>query len=64
MPEPLRGLMQLSPATHFTSFAQAVLYRDAGLALVWPDLAAVAAIGGVFLALALARFRRTMAAAR
>jgi len=64
MPEPLHTLMQLSPATHFTSFAQAVLYRDAGLALVWPDLAAVAAIGGVFLALALARFRRTMAAAR
>jgi len=27
MPEPLRSLMQLSPATHFTGFAQAVLYR-------------------------------------
>jgi ABC-2 type transport system permease protein len=63
MPEPLHTLMQFSPATHFTSFAQAVLYRDAGLALVWPDLAAVVAIGGVFLALALLRFRKTMAAA-
>jgi len=64
MPEPLHMLMQASPATHFTSFAQAVLYRDAGLALVWQDLLAVAAIGGVFLGLALMRFRRTMAAAR
>ncbi len=64
MPEPLHTLMQASPATHFTSFAQAVLYRDAGLGLVWTDLAAVAGIGSVFLGLALLRFRKTMAAAR
>jgi len=64
MPDLLRNLMQLSPATHFTSFAQAVLYRGAGLALVWKELLAVAVIGSVFLALALSRFRGTMAAAR
>ncbi|WP_371036766.1 MULTISPECIES: ABC transporter permease [unclassified Rhodosalinus] len=64
MPDLLRNLMQLSPATHFTSFAEAVLYRDAGLLLVWKELLAVACIGGVFLALALSRFRGTMAAAR
>ncbi|RDC71095.1 ABC transporter permease [Rhodovulum sp. 12E13] len=64
MPEPLQTLMQASPATHFTSFAQAVLYRDAGLGLVWTDLAAVAGIGSVFLGLALLRFRKTMAATR
>lgn len=63
MPEPLRGLMELSPATHFTSFSQAVLYRNAGFSLVWTDLLAVVGIGGVFLGLALARFRKTMAAA-
>ena len=64
MPEPLRSLMHLSPATHFTSFAQAVLYRGAGFALVWTDLLAVICIGAVFLGLALGRFRKTMAAAR
>ncbi|HKK86190.1 MAG TPA: ABC transporter permease, partial [Roseovarius sp.] len=64
MPEPLRSLMQLSPATHFTSFAQAVLYRGAGFSLVWKDLLAVICIGAVFLGLALSRFRKTMAAAR
>lgn len=63
MPEPLRIVMQLSPATHFTSFAQAVLYRGAGLPLVWKDLLAVIGLGGVFLGLALSRFRKTMAAA-
>jgi len=30
MPENLQKIMQLSPSTHFVSFAQAVLYRGAG----------------------------------
>lgn len=64
MPEPLRSLMHLSPATHFTSFAQAVLYRGAGFSLVWMDLLAVICIGAFFLGFALSRFRKTMAAAR
>ncbi|WP_212525795.1 ABC transporter permease [Actibacterium sp. MT2.3-13A] len=64
MPEPLHTLMQFSPATHFTAFAQAVLYRSAGLALVWRELLAVAGIGAAFFALALARFRATMSASR
>lgn len=64
MPAPLRSLMQLSPATYFTSFSQAVLYRNAGLSLVWTDLLAVLGIGSVFLGLALSRFRKTMAATR
>ncbi|MGC9369562.1 MAG: ABC transporter permease [Paracoccaceae bacterium] len=64
MPEPLRSMMQASPATHFTAFAQAVLYRGAGLAVVWPQMLAMAGIGAVFFAFALARFRITMSASR
>jgi ABC-2 type transport system permease protein len=64
MPEALQTIMQVSPATHFVKFAQAVLYRGAGLGIVWPQLLAVAVIGGVFFLFALARFRVTMAAAR
>ena len=30
-----RTIMQASPSTHFVSFAQAILYRGAGLELVW-----------------------------
>jgi multidrug resistance efflux pump len=58
MPELLQALMQLSPSTHFVSFAQAILYRDAGFAVVWPYFAAVAASGAVFFGIALLRFRR------
>jgi ABC-2 type transport system permease protein len=57
MPPFLRTVMQASPSTHFVSFAQAILYRGAGIDVVWPKFLAVALIGGLFLALALFRFR-------
>ena len=50
--------MQASPTVHFVSFAQAILYRGAGIAVVWREFLIVAPIGGMFLALALLRFRR------
>jgi len=57
MPPFLRTLMQASPSTHFVSFAQAILYRGAGLDVVWPQFAAVTLIGGLFFVAALFRFR-------
>ncbi|MBV8309705.1 MAG: ABC transporter permease [Planctomycetaceae bacterium] len=60
MPEWLQKLVPFSPMTHFISFAQAILFRGAGLDVVWRDFAAVAAIGVVLFTLALARFRRTV----
>ena len=60
MPRPLQLAMQLAPSTHFIAAAQAILFRGAGLALVWPQLAAVAAIGAGLFALALLRFRRSL----
>jgi ABC-2 type transport system permease protein len=63
MPPFLRTLMQASPSTHFVSFAQAILYRGAGFDVVWPQFVAVALIGGLFLGLALLRFRRVTAQA-
>jgi ABC-2 type transport system permease protein len=63
MPVWLATLLQVSPTVHFVSFAQAILYRGAGFAVVWPEFAVVAVIGGFFLGLALRRFRRVAAAA-
>lgn len=64
MPAALRYVMQLAPSTHFTSFSQAVLYRGSGIEVVWPQLAAMVAIGVVLFAVAAWRFRGTMAAAQ
>ena len=57
MPPFLRTLMQASPSTHFVAIAQAILYRGAGFDIVWPRFVATAAIGAIFLGLALWRFR-------
>lgn len=61
MPPLLRTLMQASPSTHFVSIAQAILYRGAGLDVVWPQFIAMAFIGGIVLSLSLIRFRRVSA---
>ncbi len=64
MPPVLQVLMQAAPSTHFTSFAQAVIFRGAGIDIVWPQLAKIAAIGTVLFVFALTRFRATMSAVR
>jgi len=60
MPQWLQEVMRFSPTAHFVNFAMAILYRGAGFEIVWPRFAAVAGIGLVFFAGALARFRRTI----
>jgi ABC-2 type transport system permease protein len=60
MPETLQRIMQFSPSTHFVSFAQAVLYRGAGLDVIWQDSGVIAALGLLFFAVALMRFRRML----
>jgi ABC-2 type transport system permease protein len=60
MPEAVQYIMLAAPNTHFVMLAQAILYRGAGLAAVWPQFLAIAAIGTALFALALARFRRTI----
>jgi ABC-2 type transport system permease protein len=57
MPSWLASAMQVSPSTHFVSFAQSILYRGAGFDTVWPEFLAVAGIGGLFFGLAILRFR-------
>ena len=62
MPEAIQAIMALAPTTHYVSLAQAILFRGAGLDVVWPAFAMVAAIGAVFLALAHHRLRHTIGA--
>jgi ABC-2 type transport system permease protein len=63
MPAWLATVMQASPSTHFVSFAQSILYRGAGIDVVWPEFLAVASVGGLFFFLAILRFRSTAAQA-
>ena len=61
MPPWLATAMQASPSTHFVSFAQSILYRGAGIDVVWPQFLFVGLIGGVFFGLAILRFRSVAA---
>jgi len=61
MPPWLATLMQASPSMHFVSFAQSILYRGAGIEVVWPQFLMVAMIGGLFFVLAVLRFRSVSA---
>jgi ABC-2 type transport system permease protein len=61
MPEVIQQIMLLAPTTHFVSLAQAILYRGAGLSIIWPQLLAIIGIGSLFFLAALSRFRKTLA---
>jgi ABC-2 type transport system permease protein len=63
MPPWLATIMRASPSTHFVSFAQSILYRGAGIDVVWPQFVLVALIGGLFFGLAILRFRSVVAQA-
>lgn len=61
MPVWLQYVMRIiSPTPHFVAFSQAVLYRGADFSIVWPWLAAMAAIGSVYFVFSLYRFRRVI----
>ncbi|MCZ3379071.1 ABC transporter permease [Rhizobium sp. AG207R] len=60
MPGWLQNVMQLSPSTHFVALSQAVLYRGAGFAIIWPQMLALFGIGAAFFAVATLRFRKSL----
>ena len=61
MPHYIQDIVQFSPTTQFVTFTQAVIYRGAGLDIVWPQLLAISAAGALFLFIALTRFRSMLA---
>ncbi len=61
MPIWLQWIMRIfSPTPHFVAFSQGVLYRGAGLDVVWPEIVKIVAIGVAYFAVALTRFRKVI----
>ncbi len=60
MPELVQYVMLAAPTTHFVSAAQAVLFRGAGLASIWPQLLALLAITVLLFSLSWHRFRQAL----
>jgi ABC-2 type transport system permease protein len=63
MPQSLQTVMQAVPSTHFVKVAQAILFRGAGIDIIWPNLAVMVGVGGLLFALALSRFRASVSQA-
>lgn len=64
MPETLQNIMQIAPSTHFVKYAQAILFRGAGIDVVWPEFLLVFVIGSAFFAFSAMRFRKSIAQMR
>ncbi|TXL72909.1 ABC transporter permease [Vineibacter terrae] len=60
MPEVVQTIMLAAPNTHFVMLAQSILYRGAGLGVVWPQFAALIAIGAVLFTYSLRKFRASL----
>ena len=61
MPELVQTLMLAAPTTHFVELGQAILFRGAGLNVVWRPFFWLLVIGSVLFAYSLGRFRKTVA---
>ena len=60
MPPIIQTIMLGAPDTHFVILAQAILFRGAGIDIVWPQLLALFVIGSALFAFALWRFRKVL----
>lgn len=57
MPQIIQIMMSAAPNTHFVMLAQAILFRGAGLDVVWPQFLALTGIGAILFYVSLRRFR-------
>ena len=60
MPELVQNLMLLAPTTHFVELSQAILFRGAGIDVVWGQFLTLLVIGSALFAISLSRFRKTI----
>jgi ABC-2 type transport system permease protein len=60
MPQLVQDIMLAAPTTHFVAAGQAILYRGAGIDVVWPQLLAILLIGALLFIASLSRFRKTI----
>ena len=61
MPELVQNIMLVAPTTHFVELGGAILFRGAGIEVVWKQFLWLVVIGAALFAGSLARFRKTIA---
>jgi ABC-2 type transport system permease protein len=61
MPQSIQYLTWLNPLRHYLVIIRGIFLKGVGSAVLWPQLAVLAALGGGILAVAVHRFRKTLA---
>lgn len=61
MPWPVQLLTYLNPLRYFLVILRGVFLKGVGFTILWPQMAALGLLGAALLALAVSRFRKTMA---
>ena len=61
MPHWVQNVMEAAPTTHFVNFCQAILFRGAGMDVVWKPFLKLFLIGSVLFIFSLQRFRKSVA---
>ncbi len=60
MPQFVQNIMLVAPTTRFVELGQAMLFRGAGIAVVWRPFLWFAVIGSALFVFSLMRFRKTL----
>lgn len=60
MPEFIQSIMLAAPTTNLVMIAQSILFRGAGLEVVWPQFLALASIGTILFVVSMIRFRKAL----
>jgi len=60
LPEALQWLTYLNPPRYFQVVLRSVFLKGAGLGVLWPEMAAMAALGFVMLTISVLRFRKSL----
>jgi ABC-2 type transport system permease protein len=61
MPQWVQYVMLAAPTTHFVDFCQSILFRGAGIDVVWKPFAMLFGIGSILFGISLVRFRKSVA---
>ena len=61
MPEVVQYFTYLNPLRYFLVIIRGVFLKGIGVAVLWPQMAALFLLGGAVLAMAVKKFRKTLA---
>jgi ABC-2 type transport system permease protein len=60
MPEVVQWLTYLNPLRYYMDIVRGVFLKGSGIAVLWPEVAALAVFGALIMALSAARFRKRL----